>query len=173
MNLLLIATIVAGINLYFVKDSPNLLARAANGVEVENAKFYYSFSGANWDSLGVKRIGQIHEAVITPPGDLNVVGIYCIYGDGRVDDNDGMLYLFEVKRSPRMILPFSLADMEKILGQARQKIESKEHVDEAIQLLDYVGGILLIVPAVPDKASTIRRDALRIEVESLRQQLLP
>ena len=173
MNLLLALAIFADMDLYFLKDSPNLLARVMPAAEVENATFYYSFSVANWDSLAVRKIGQVFDAVITPPEELNVVGVYCSYGDGQVDDNEGMLYLFEVKRAPRMIMPFSLVEMETILSQAKKKIEAKEHVDEAIQLLDYVGGILQIVPMIPDRTSMLKRDALQTEVESLRQQLLP
>ncbi len=172
MNLLLALTIFAGVDLYFLKDSPDLLVRVIPEVETEQLTLYYSFSGTDWDSMLADRKGRFFEAVLRSPDTLNVIGIYCIYDNGDIDDNDGALYLYELKIFPRMLMPFSLADLEIMIGQARNKIVSNIHIDEAITLLDYADAMLTVVPVIKNSPNELKRNMLRIEVNKLRNQIV-
>jgi hypothetical protein len=171
MGILLALTIFAGMDLYFLKDSSDFLVRIIPETETEQINLYYSFSGSYWDSVSVKRRGQFFDAVITPPAHFDIVGCYAVDDSGNVDDNDGGLYLYEVKMSPRMIMPISLADLETMLNRARQKITANTDVDEAIQLLDYVENTLVFIPFIRGAPSELKRNTLYIEVNNLRKQL--
>jgi hypothetical protein len=100
-----------------------------------------------------------------------IVGIYCVYDD-YVDDNNGDLYLYELKIFPRMLMPFSLADLRTIVGQARKKILARIHTDEAITLLDYADNMLAAVPYVKNSQNELSRNTLEIEVHKLRGQIV-
>jgi hypothetical protein len=171
MSLLLAFTIFAGLDLYFLKDSSDFLVRIIPETETEQINLYYSFSGSHWDSVSVKKRGQFFDAVITPPVYFDIVGFYAVNDSGNIDDNNGGLYLYEIKMSPRMIMPISLADLETMLNQARQKIIADTDIDEAIQLLDYVGNTLVFIPFIKDTPSELKRNSLYIEVNNLRKQL--
>jgi len=171
MNLLLAMAVFCGMDLYFVKDSTNLLVRVVPEIQSEQIILYHSFSDANWDSMVIQNTGKFYEAVIKPPDNLNMVGFYIRYANGTTEDNEGNLYLYEVKKSPKMIMPFSLSDLEIILNQAKKKIDSGRHIDEAITLLDYVANILAVLPVVKESNNELKRNELQAEVENLRKQI--
>ena len=171
MNLLMAIVLFTGLDLYFLKDSPDLLIRVFPEIQTEQITIYYSFSGANWHSIETRKVGKFFDAIITPAEGLDIVGFYFIYDKGEIDDNDDKLYLYEVKKSPRMIMPISFSDLEIILSQARGKIDSNEHIDEAIQLLDYVGNTLIFIPIIKDGPSELKKNELQTEVENLRKQI--
>lgn len=174
MSLLLAVALFTGVDLYFLKDSPNLLVRVVPPALVDNIVLYYTFSGEKWDSVSVQGTGKYFDAVIIPPETLNIVGVYFIsYANkiGDVDNNQGNLYLYEVKKSPRMLMPFSIADLEIVLKQARKKIVARHHVDEAITLLDYVEGMLKIMPFINGSNIELKKKLLETEVNDLRKML--
>jgi len=175
MNTLLTVALFSSVNLYFLKDSPNLLARITPEVQTDVITFYYSFSREDWNSRTMQSSDGYFDAVMVPPESLNVVGIYYTYEYNtmvRADDNKGMFYLFEVRKSPKMLMPFTMDDLDVILKQARKKITSQKHIDEAIALLDYVAGMLRVLPFKKDSSLDIRKKILESEVSDLRK-LLP
>lgn len=172
MNILLALFIFSGLDVYFLKGTTNLLVRIVPEEQIEQLTLYYSFSAPNWDSMVIKREGRFFDAGIATPEMMRVIGLYCIYDNGTVDNKDGAPYLYEVKKSPQMIMPFAMGDLEVILKQARKKITSNIHVDEAITLLDYVDEMLRVVPVIENSPGETQRNMLQMEVMSLREQLI-
>ena len=168
MNLFLAMVVFCGLDVYFLKDSPDLLVRILPERQVEQLTLKYSFSGEMWGSMAVQKQGQFFDAKIKTPLDARIVGLYCVRDDGSVDDKDGQLYLYELSIYPRMLMPFSIADLEVVIAQADKKITSKVHVDEAITLLDYADGILNVLPYVPDSPGETRKNMLQEEVNRLK-----
>ncbi|MEO0095097.1 MAG: hypothetical protein ABIL46_05950 [candidate division WOR-3 bacterium] len=166
MNLILIA-LLTQVNLYFLKDSPNLLVRIRPNVATQQVVIYYSFINAKWDSVIAQSYNAYFDAVITTPDTVNVIGLFYKY-DGVMDDNKGNLYLFEVKKSPRMILPLSLDYLKTVLKQARKKITSQTHIDEAITLIDYVEKLLIVFPYIKGSELEININLLLSEINELK-----
>lgn len=167
MNLILTMMFFASVNLYFLKDSPDLLVRVMPTVQTEQLILYYSFSGTDWDSVAAEKKGEFYDVILKSPDTVHIIGIYCIYDDGAIDDNNGNLYLYELRKNPRMLMPLSLADLEVMIGQARKKIVSRVHVDEAIILLDYVDKMLALLPIVIGSPNELKRNLLRTQVSEL------
>lgn len=172
MNLLIILTIISGVNLYFLKNSSDLMVRYTSKESVNQITIYYSFSGNEWNSITLEPTGNFFDGVIAPPEGIEIVGIYAGYPDGRVDDNKGMLYLFEIKSSPRMLLPFKITDLEVMLRQARKKIISGKHIDEAITLLNYVERMIEVMPYVKGTELEIKKNILNSELEELKRKVI-
>jgi hypothetical protein len=168
MNLVLALVMFCGLDVYFLKDSPDLLVRIVPERQVEQLNLKYSFAGDLWGSTVVQRQGQFFDATIKTPLDAKIVGLYVVYDDGTVDDKSGQLYMYELSIYPRMLMLFSVADLEVVIAQAEKKITSKTHVDEAVTLLDYVGGILSVLPVVPDSPGEARKTTLQEEVNRLK-----
>ena len=168
MSGLLAVLIFCGMDVYFLKDSPDLLVRIIPYHQTEQVTLRYSFSGDVWGSVEVKQQGRFFDATVRTPLDARIIGVYSIYGDGTVDDKDGQPYWYEVSVHPRMLMPFSLADLEVVIAQADKKITARTHVDEAIALLDYAGGILAVLPVVPDTPAAARKAELQGEVSRLK-----
>jgi hypothetical protein len=171
MNLLLAITICAGVDLYFLKDSPDLLVRFLPEIQTEKVTLYYNFSDTGWGSMPVEKRGQFFDAILRTPDTLNILGIYFMYDNEDIDDNNGELYYYEVKIFPRMLMSCSIAEFEKMVDQAKKKIMSSTHVDEAITLLDYVDRVLTLMPVIKDSPNELKRNTLRIEVEELRSRI--
>lgn len=171
MNLLMTIAIFCSVDVYFLKDSPDLLVRVLPEVQTEQLTLYYSFSGTDWNSKVVEKEGRFFDAVLQSPDMPSIVGIYCVY-DGYVDDNNGSLYLYELKLHPKMLMPFSLIDLEIIVTQARKKIMARIHTDEAITLLDYADHMLSVVPYIKNSPNELRKNTLQIEVNKLRGQIV-
>jgi hypothetical protein len=171
MNCLLVAILVCGLDVYFLKDSPDLLVRVVPENQIEKLTLHYSFSGALWGSRTVEREGAFFDAVIKTPLDARIVGLYAIYDDGTIDDKDGQPYMYELSIYPRMLIPFSVDDLEVMIAQARRKIATNTHVDEAIALLEYVGGLLKDLPVIPDTPGEAKRNVLQVEVNELRSRV--
>ena len=163
MNILLTIAMFSGMNLFFLKGSPNLLVRITPATPTQQVTLFYSFRGADWDTTNLVDIGQTVDAVITAPESLRVIGLYAVYGN-TVDDNKKNLYLYEVKRSPKMLMPFSLSDLEAMLKQAKKKIISGVHADEGVALLDYILEIAPFVPYI--KGSEMEAHKLLIQSEA-------
>jgi hypothetical protein len=79
--------------------------------------------------------------------------------------------MYELSIYPRMLMPFSIEDLEVIIAQARRKIATNTHVDEAIALLDYVDGLLKNLPVVPDSPGQAKKAIIQTEVDKLRAQV--
>lgn len=173
MNTILLLTILTSVNLYFVKDSPDILVRIASQRPDQHLTLYYSFSKTDWDSVRLERKGEIFETRLKSPDIefLKVIGIYYIYADGVKDDNNGSLYLYELSIDPRLIMSFTLEDFNIMVEQARKKIVSKTHVSEAIRLLDYMSNLLPVVPYIKGTTNEAEKDRLIIEVEDLRRRV--
>lgn len=174
MNILLAVSLFTSVNMYFLKNSQDLLVRVIPPQGVSEIVLYYSFSGEDWHSRTVySNEGMNFDAAITPPESLSMIGVYYTYaydasGAITTDDNKGMLYLYEVMKSPRMLMPFSLDVIEHSLKQARKKIGAQKHVDEAIALLDYVDRILLVLPVKKGSNLEIKKPILQAESSELR-----
>jgi len=168
MNLVLALVMFCGLDVYFLKDSPDLLIRIVPENEVGQLTLYYGFSDTLWGSQVVQKQGRFFDATIKTPLDARIVGLYVVYEDGKLDDKDGQPYMYELSIYPRMLMPFSVADLEVVIAQAEKKIVSKTHVDEAIMLLDYVGGILGVLPVVPESPGEARKNTLQAEVDRLK-----
>jgi hypothetical protein len=171
MNLLLAITICAGVDLYFLKDSPNLLVRILPEIQTEQVTLYYNFSDAGWDSTLVEKTGKFFDTILETPDTLNILGFYFVYDNEDIDDNNGELYYYEIKIFPRMLMPFSIADLGLMIGQAKKKIVSSTHIDEAITLLNYVDHVLTLMPVIKDSPNELKRNTLRIEIEELRSRI--
>jgi len=173
MNIILMFALITGVNLYYVKDSPDLLVRITSETQVENLTLYYSFSRTDWDSVVVERKGRLFETKLKSPDIqlLKVIGLYFTYTNGETDDNNGGLYLYELSIYPRILMPFSLEDFEVMVEQARKKILSHTHISEAVRLLSYMGDMLQVVPYVKDEQSESDRNRLLIEVEDLKSKI--
>jgi hypothetical protein len=173
MNAILIMMLMTSVDLYYVKDSPDILVRITPQRQDQSLTLYYSFSKNDWDSLVVERKGEIFEARLKSPDiqSLKVVGIYFVYADGAKDDNNGALYLYELSIYPRLLMPFTLKDFSVMVEQARKKILSRTHVSEAIRLLDYMANLLPVVPYITGTQSESERDNLLIEVEDLKNKI--
>lgn len=173
MNTILIFSLLAGVNIYYVKDSPDILVRIAVPRQDQDITLYYSFSKTDWDSVGIERKGEIFETRLKSPDIelLKVIGIYFVYADGTKDDNNGALYLYELSIYPRLIMPFALKDFDTMVEQARKKIVTKTHVSEAIRLLDYMANLLPVVPYIKGTSNEAEKDRLLIEVEDLRRRV--
>ncbi|MGB9720795.1 MAG: hypothetical protein ACPL28_04860 [bacterium] len=167
MNWVLLLALTVNLNLYFLKDSPNLLVRIVPAQNVDRVVLYYSFSTEKWDSVDTQSFTTHFDAVIVPPETTTIVGFYFKCND-QIDDNKGLFYLYEVKRSPRMILPFSLDYLETILKQARKKILSQTHIDEAITLIDYAEKTLKVLPYKKGGEQEIKFNLLSSEVNELK-----
>ncbi|OPX17847.1 hypothetical protein BXT86_04255 [candidate division WOR-3 bacterium 4484_100] len=168
MNLLLIISIFCGVDLYFLKDSPNLLVRILPKLETKEVVLYYSFYDTTWDSIPVEPKGKFFDAVLTPKDTLNILGLY-FRCDSIFDDNQGELYLYEIRLFPKMILPFTFTDLEKMIGQATNKIVSGQHKDEGITLLEYVSRVLKIMPVMKNSEGDLKKRVLEMKIEKLKQ----
>jgi hypothetical protein len=173
MNTILLIALMSSVNLYYVKDSPDILVRITSQRQDQYLTLYYSFSKASWDSVVIERKGEMFEARLKSPDIqlLKVIGIYFVYADGAKDDNNSGLYLYELSIYPRLIMPFSLEDLGIMVEQARKKIVSRTHISEAIRLLDYLANILPVVPYIKGTQSESERDRLLIEVEDLKSKV--
>jgi hypothetical protein len=169
MNVLLTIAVFSGMNLFFLKGSPNLLVRITPVVPTNQVTLLYSFRGADWKTMEFVDVGQTVDAVITAPESLRIVGLYAVYGN-TIDDNKKNLYLYEVKRSPKMLMPFSLADLEAMLKQARKKIVSGVHSDEGIALLDYILEIAPLIPYIKDSEMESTKQRIQGEAAELKVQ---
>jgi hypothetical protein len=166
MNLILIP-LIAHLNLYFLKDSPNLLVRINPDTPAQQIILYYRFGSEKWDSVITQSYTTYFDAVITAADTVNLVGFYFL-SDGKLYNNNGALYLFEVKKSPRMILPLSIEYLEIMLKQARKKIISQTYIDEGIALLEYLERTLKTIPFLKGSASEIKIKLLMNEVHELK-----
>ena len=70
-----------------------------------------------------------------------------------------------------MLLPFSVVDLETVLKQARKKIVSHSHVDEAIILLDYLEGMLKVMPFIKGSDAEFRKNTMLSEIAELKGTL--
>lgn len=159
---------VANLKLYFLKDSSDLLVRISPEKSANSLILYYSFGGTKWDSIEAHFVGTHFDAVITPPETISVAGFYYKY-NGNIDDNKGELYLFEVNKSPRMILPLSFNYLATVLKQARKKAMSKTHIDEAITIINYVEKTLNIIPYKNGSEQELKINILLNEVIELKE----
>ncbi len=171
MNLFFWLILTSGMNLYFLKGTSDLLIRFVPSRNTPQVFIYYSFSGAKWDSALVPSSGDFFDLVVSPPEDLRLLGIYVKYPEGDIDDNQGMLYLYEVKRAPRMLLPFSITTLETMIKEARRKIMRQRHIDEAVALLNYAEGVLGVMPYIKGSPLETKIDIIKSEIAELKRNL--
>lgn len=170
MNLLLAIALCSGLDLYFVKDSPNLIARIVPEVMANQVTLLYSFKATDWDTMTLIVNDRYLDAVIVPPESAKVIGLYCVYDNGSRDDNKGKLYIYEMKRSPRFLMPFSVADLETMLASARKKILSGTHADEGLALVDYILEVAPLVPCLPGSDQEMKIKILQSEAAELKNR---
>lgn len=161
----------SSVNLVFMKDSPDVMVRVVPETEIAEVTVFYSFSGNLWGSVTVQKTDGAFDTKLKTPDDVKVVGIYVVYDNDYRDDNDGNLYLYEVSVFPRFLMPITLQDLEVMLEQARKKISSGVHVSEAIRLLDYLDGMLPVLPYIENTPAATKRETIQSEVGSLRQRI--
>lgn len=173
MNACMIFFLISGVELYFVENSPDLLVKVSPSIQTQQVAVCYSFNSTMWDTVGATLDEYKFTAVIRTPDSLKVVGMYCLFDNGAVDDNGGELYLYEVSTSPRFLFKISLENLGTMLAQAKKKVMSKTHVDEAMLLLEYVGSILAVVPYVPGSAQEMRKNTLQSELNTINELIAP
>jgi hypothetical protein len=173
MNTILLMILVSGVDLFFVENSPDLLVKVSPSIETQQVAICYSFRSTTWDTIIANHDQNRFSAVIHSPDSLKVIGIYCIYDNNAIDDNNGELYLYEVSTSPRFLLRISLDNLGTMLSQAKKKVLSKTHIDEAMLLLEYVQSILNVVPYVPGSAQEMQKNTLQSELNTINQLLAP
>lgn len=170
MNLILSVILTSGVNLFFLKDSPDLLARIVPPVPSASVILNYSFAGDNWRACTLQSTTGVFDAVIAPPESIGIIGMYYSFDAGN-DDNKGMLFIYEVKKSPRMMMPFTVDDLSRVTAQARKKITGRQHVDEAEALLDYAEKMLKMLPYRKGSDLELKKQLLESEVNELRGQI--
>jgi len=171
MNLLLAILLTCGLDVYFLKDSPDLLVRVVPQYPVERLTLHYSYSTTLWGSMVLEQKGAFFDAVTKTPLDARVFAVYAVYDDGTVDNDKGQPYMYELSIYPRMLVPFAISDLEVVVAQARRKIATNTHVDEAIALLEYLDGILKDLPVISGSPGEAQKDLLKTEVDRLRLQV--
>jgi hypothetical protein len=171
MNALMLMLLCTRLELFFLKDSPDLMVRIMPDAASERIQLCYSFKSTAWDTMNLSANNNIFEARISTPDDVKLLGAYFIYPDGVIDDNNGGLYLYEISIFPRMILPFSLAQLEKMVDQAKNKVAKRRHLDEAVMLLDYVDAVIEQLPYVENTMIELNKNIIKSNIEDLRRIL--
>ncbi len=171
MNIMMLLLLCSRLEIFFLKDSPDLMVRITPEVRTDRVQLYYSFRAADWDTMSLSAGNNIFEARIKTPENYKLLGAYFAYPDGAIDNNKGDLYLYEISIFPRMIFAFSLAQMEVMVEQAKNKILKRTHVDEAVMLLNYVEEILDELPYVENTMIELNKNIIKSNVENLRQML--
>lgn len=171
MNTVMLLLMCTSLEVFFLKDSPDLMVRIVPDAKSELIQLHYSFKGTSWDTMNLLVNNGIFEGRIRFPEDIKIFGAYFVYPDGRIDDNKGDLYLYEISTFPRMILPFSIAQLEKMVNQAKNKIAKRTHVDEAVMLLDYVGDMIDVLPYIENTMTELNRNVIKANLENLRKIL--
>jgi hypothetical protein len=69
-----------------------------------------------------------------------------------------------------MLMPFSLADLDAMLKQARKKIVSGIHADEGVALLDYILEIAPLIPYIKDSEMEATKQRIQGEAAELKVQ---
>lgn len=173
MNVFMTIVLISGMELYFVENSPDLLVKVSPSIETQQVTVCYSFHTIMWDTVVATLDQNKYTAVIHTPDSLKVIGMYCLYDNAAIDDNSGLLYLYEVSTSPRFLYRFSLENLGTMLAQAKKKVLSKTHVDEAVLVLEYVRSILGVVPYIPGSGQEFQKNTLQIELNTIYQLLEP
>ncbi len=168
MSLLLL--IIGQLSLYFLKNSPDLLVRIKPEIPTQEVILYYNFGNTKWDSTSARSYITYFDAIIPLPETSDVAGFYFLT-DGRVNNNKGELFLFEIKKSPRSILPLSLDYLDLMLQQARKKVINRIYIDEAIALIDYVERTLKMVPYLKGSEGELKINLLKNEINELKSLL--
>jgi hypothetical protein len=171
VNVILVITLFTGLDLYFLENSYDLLVRVLPEMQSDSLVLYYSFAGTEWDSVVVQRQGRFFDATLSTPANVRVAGFYAVYDNDVVDADNGEPYLYEVRLSPKMLMPFSMVDLEIMLGQAKKKVTLGQHISEAITVLAYVNEMLAVVPVKEASPAEVKRNFLQTEVNRLNTQL--
>lgn len=173
MNMFIIIALISGVDLFFVENSSDLLVKVSPSIEAQSIELCFSYNTTKWDTVHTTHEQEKFSAVIHPPESLKVIGLYCLYDNNAVDDNAGQLYLFEVSYSPRFIYRISLDHLSTMLAQAKKKVVSKTHVDEAVFLLDYVRSIISVMPYISGSNNEFEIHTLQSELNTIYQMLTP
>jgi hypothetical protein len=169
----MIIVLISGVELYFVENSSDLLVKVSPSIETQQVAVCYSFHSTTWDTIAATWDQNKYTAVIHTPDSLKVIGMYCLYDNATIDDNNGKLYLYEVSTSPRFLSRISLENLGTMLAQAKKKVLSKTHVDEAMLVLEYVRSILGAVPYIVGSAQELQKETLQSELNTINQLLRP
>lgn len=169
----MIVVLISGVELYFVENSSDLLVKVSPSIETQQVAVCYSFHSTTWDTVVATWDQSKYVAVIHTPDSLKVVGMYCLYDNAAIDDNNGELYLYEVSTSPRFLSRISWENLGTMLAQAKKKVVSKTHVDEAMLVLEYVRSILEVIPCVTGSAQEFQKNTLQSELNTIYQLLGP
>jgi len=173
MNMLMIIVLISGVDLFFVEKTSDLMVKVSPSIKTKQVTICYSFRTTTWDTVGTIKEDNRFSVVIHPPESLKVIGVYCLYDNNAIDDNGGQLYLFEVSTSPRFISRISLDHLSTMLAQARKKIVSKTHIDEAVFLLDYVRSMIGVIPYITETNQEFEIHTLQSELNTIYQLLSP
>ncbi len=171
MNTIMLLLLCTRVDLFFMKDSPDLIMRIAPSTRCETIQLIYSFKGNQWDTLNLTADNNIFETRIKTPDEIKLLGAYFIYPDGVIDDNKGAFYMYEVSTFPRMILPFSLSQLEVMVEQAQNKIVKQVHVDEGVMLLNYADELLEELPYIENTTYELNKNKIKSDIQGIRQIL--
>jgi len=145
---LLAVVILAGPSLFFFKGKNELVIKYVPGVAAGQYTVVVAKNDSPWEETSMKRSGSWLYHLVGY--DSTIRSVACYFRSGTmVDDNFGMLYLYEVKTTPRMILPVSTKRLDVMLKTADAKLQrraTRHDASEAITSINYVSEILNSIP---------------------------
>lgn len=148
MNFIMAAIIFAVPSLFFLKGKNEVIVKYEPGQQANQYTIAYAKNSRPWEEALMKRAGNWFYHTVPYDSATKAIAIY--FKSGTIlDDNTGMLYLYEVKLSPRMLFPVSLKQLDRMLKVADTKLASqltRHDVSEAMTSIDYVIEVLNLMP---------------------------
>ncbi len=148
MNFVFATVIFATVNLYFFKGKNELIVQYVPTLEQNKYTLVHAKNGHPWEEINMKRSGNWFYQLIPYDSTIKTIAFYFKSGS-IIDDNAGLLYLYEVKLYPKMIFAVSLKQLEQMLRSAEKKLNAqttKHDISEARTSIDYVREILNQIP---------------------------
>ena len=148
MNLLLTIALVAGPSIFFFKGRSEVIVKYVPAVAAGQYTVVVAKNDSPWEEVSLKRSANWFYHVVAY--DSTIRALACYFRSGTiVDDNFGMLYLYEIKTNPRMIMPLSVKQLDIMLKTADAKLQARataHDVSEAMTLIAYVSELLNSIP---------------------------
>jgi hypothetical protein len=140
---------LAGPSLFFFKGKNELIVKYVPLLPQSQYTVVAARSNSPWEEAAMRRSANwFYHSV---PFDSTIRAVACYFQSGAtVDDNFGMLYLYEVKLRPRMILPISLKQLDLMLKTADGKLASKATKHDYGEAMMAIGYVTEILNAIPD-----------------------
>jgi hypothetical protein len=148
MNMLVSLAILAGPSLFFFKGKGEVIVKYVPTIAASQYTVVVAKNDSPWEEASMRRSANWFYHLVAY--DSTIRALACYFRSGTiVDDNFGMLYLYEIKTNPRMIMPLSIKQLDVMLKTADAKLLSratKHDVSEAMTLITYVSELLNLIP---------------------------